>query len=469
MVSSKGIAKESTTRHQETTTKKYRLITSRQMTAALVILSMLCASSLKASDTSSISNRTALSTENSAKFELGRLLFFDKVLSGNKDISCATCHHPFTHSSDGLSLPLGAGALGLSVTRNAPPVAGALHRVPRNSPALFNLGEPQFVRLFHDGRIEVAKDQPSGFISPAGERLPLGLDNILAAQAMFPVQSNTEMAGDVGTNAVANAAAAGRLTGQNGVWALLTARIAAIPDYVAHFVATFDDIDSKHDIRFVHVANSIAAFEATAFSSLNSPFDRFMRGDKNAMSANAQRGLELFYGPAGCAGCHRSYFQTDHEFHSIGIPPIGPGKGDGPSGLDDFGRERVTLDRADRYRFRTPSLRNVALTGPWGHSGAYNNLTAMLRHHLNPAESIANYDPSQAVLPNLMVNDDFLAVNDPAIQSALTESVDITPRVVTKTDIAYLNAFLHSLTDESMLDLRHLVPKTVPSGLPIQD
>jgi cytochrome c peroxidase len=93
---------------------------------------------------------------------------FDKILSGNKNISCATCHHPFAATSDGLSLPVGEGGRGLSTARDLGVFSTpAFERVPRNSPALFNLGAHEFSIMFHDGRVEVDPNQPSGFISPA--------------------------------------------------------------------------------------------------------------------------------------------------------------------------------------------------------------------------------------------------------------------------------------------------------------
>ncbi|MDH3786228.1 MAG: cytochrome-c peroxidase, partial [Acidobacteriota bacterium] len=131
-----------------------------------------------------------------AKVDLGSALFFDKILSGNRNVACATCHHPLSHTSDGLSLPLGVGGRGLSVTRaTGDQTDGVLERVPRNSPAIFNLGAVEFTVMFHDGRVRQDTAQPGGFLSPAGSDLPDGLDNALAVQAMFPVTSATEMAG----------------------------------------------------------------------------------------------------------------------------------------------------------------------------------------------------------------------------------------------------------------------------------
>ncbi len=197
-----------------------------------------------------------------AKVELGRLLFFDKVLSGNLNISCASCHHSLTDTGDGLSLPVGEGGRGLGVTRDTGVGRDAVHeRVPRNAPPVFNLGAREFRRMFHDGRVEVDPSHRSGFRSPAGDDLPAGLDNVLAVQAMFPVTSGAEMAGQAGENPVADAAASGDLTGPHGVWAQLAERLRGIDEYAERFTRAYG-LSGPADITFVHAANAIAAFES---------------------------------------------------------------------------------------------------------------------------------------------------------------------------------------------------------------
>ncbi len=407
-----------------------------------------------------------------AKVELGKVLFFDKILSGNKNISCATCHHPFTGTSDGLSLPVGEGGSGVSVARNTGEGKHTIHeRVPRNSPAIFNLGAKEYKVMFHDGRVATDPSQPSGFLSPAGSNLPQGLDNPLAAQAMFPVTSATEMAGQKGENPVANAAAQNNLGGPNGVWALLAQRLQSNPAYVEMFKAAYPEITSVGQLTYVHAANAIAAFQAKAWRSDNSPFDEYLRGDTEAMSMRAYRGMELFYKNGLCSNCHSGTFQTDHSFHSIAMPQIGPGKGDGIDGLEDFGRERVTKNPADRFKFRTPSLRNVALTGPWGHSGAYNTLEGVIRQHIDPAHSIHHYDGNQTVLPsrNIETTTDFDVQIDYHKREQILSSA--TPLNVSLSDeeIKSLVSFLHALTDNLSIDIRKDVPQRVPSRLSVFD
>jgi cytochrome c peroxidase len=401
------------------------------------------------------------------KIELGKFLFYDKILSGNTNISCASCHHPLAGTGDGLALPVGEGGVGLGVTRDTGMGSDAIHeRVPRNAPHLFNLGAREFITMFHDGRVTVNSDHPSGFDSPAGDDLLPGLDHSLAVQAMFPPTSNTEMAGQAGENPVADAAADGNV---QEVWRLLTERVKAIPEYVDLIKAAYPRIKAA-DISFVHIANAIGAFEATAYRADNSPFDQFLRGER-ALSIREKMGFKLFKQKANCMSCHSGKLQTDHQFHALGIPQIGPGKGDGYNNHDDFGHEQVSGDSADRYRFRTPTLRNVAVTGPWGHDGAYDTLLAMVKHHLQPYTSLENYDTTQARLPSRPDLDaiDFEVHTDGMSRSSLKAAIEIQPVTLSNEELDYLMAFLNALTDPASLDMRSTVPNRVPSGLPLAE
>ena len=445
-----------------------------------------------------------------AKVELGRMLFFDKILSGNRNISCATCHHPAFSSGDGLALPLGEGPRGLGTERQTgdsvyQSVAG---RVPRNSPALFNLGAAEFERLFHDGRVETDPNDyfEGGFITPAKWKLPKGLDNPLAAQAMFPVTSPIEMAGDKGENPIADAVSLNNAAGKNGAWELLARRLQEIPAYVEMFREAYPKhIAEPADIRYVDAANAIAAFEATAFRADRSPYDAWLRGDKTALTRSEKAGMELFYGKAGCSSCHSGKFQTDHDFHAIAMPQIGPGKADGNDAsyaaatginavLEDFGRGRVTFREDDNYKFRTPSLRNVTSTGPWGHAGAYADLESVVRHHLDPTDSLDRYDPSTSHLPPLGAVVELTASGSrlsqswmsetrldgykrrdtwvqetPALRQRIAEANELAPVALTDAEVGEILRFLDALNDPTTDRLDALVPESVPSGLPVED
>jgi cytochrome c peroxidase len=412
-----------------------------------------------------------------SKVDLGKLLFYDKILSGNRNISCATCHHPMVWTGDGLALPVGEGGRGLGVIRDTGNDKDAIvERVPRNGPHLFNLGAYEFTVMFHDGRLEEDPTQPGGFSTPAGAQFPEGVESALAAQALFPMTSNTEMAGQVGENSVADAAAEGNLADEGGVWPQLLERLRAIDEYGDLFAAAYPrEVDDVSDITISHVANAIGAYEDVTFRAIDSPFDRYMRRDRRAMSKDARTGMRLFYGKAGCGVCHSGPFLTDQQFHAVGMPQIGPGKGDvGPGGDShgDFGRERMTGDPADRYKFRTPGLRNVALTGPWGHDGAYDTLEAVVRHMmLDPETALEEYDTGQARLPSREDLDqvDFVHHDNPANRAAIAAASEITPVKLRDRQVGHLLDFLNALTDPASLDLRHAVPKRVPSGLDLAE
>ncbi|EDY85218.1 Di-haem cytochrome c peroxidase family [Verrucomicrobiia bacterium DG1235] len=405
------------------------------------------------------------------KVILGNFLFFDKILSGNKNISCATCHHPLTDLGDGLALSVGEGGQGIGITRNTGIDLDAIHeRVPRNAPPVFELGAKSAHTLFHDGRVQVDPSTPSGFASPAGDDLPLGLDNVLAAQAMFPVTSSTEMAGQIGENPIADATALGDLAGPDGVWNLLAQRLQSNATYVSLFIDAFPEIDEASDITFAHAANAIAAFEASSWQANNSRFDQFLRGDLTALTWTELQGMMLFYGKARCSQCHSGPLMSDFDFHAIALPQVGPGKGNGIGGREDFGREAVTDRPEDRFRFRTPILRNIALTAPYGHDGAYNSLEAIVRHHLDPVYSLYNYDRNEFIAPSRPDLDaiDFAVMDDPSLVAAIAEANELQPNHrVNNRDVQKLLAFLRSLTDQQTIDLRLDTPRSVPSGLSI--
>ncbi|HEY5651629.1 MAG TPA: cytochrome c peroxidase, partial [Acidimicrobiia bacterium] len=247
--------------------------------------------------------------------------------------------------------------------------------------------------------------------------------------------------------------------------------LSDIPEYVELFQAAFDDVDGPDDIAFLHAANAIAAFEASAWRADDSPFDRFLRGDPQAMSRDARGGMRLFYGKARCSSCHTGIFQTDHAFHCLAMPQLGPGKGDGPDGHEDFGRMRVTGDPGDRHRFRTPSLRNVALTAPYGHTGAYADLERVVRHHLDPSGALESYETAQATLPPRPDLDalDFVVYNDPARRAEIAAGNEMPVVSLSEEEIRVLIEFLRALTDPGSIDRRGDVPMRVPSGDPVAD
>ncbi len=399
--------------------------------------------------------------------ELGRKLFFDPILSGNRNIACASCHHPQFGTSDGVSLSIGEGGVGLGPKR----VAGKggnrpEQRIGRNSPALFNLGATEFQVLFHDGRLEIT--EKADVRTPLEEDMALGFDSILSAQAMFPVLSGDEMAGHYSENEVSTAVRQGLLSSAGGAWDKISERVRAIPGYAAAFRVAVQEISVPEDIGFTDIANAIAAFVAFEFRADNSPFDRFLRG-QDVLSESQRRGMELFYGKAGCSTCHSGLFQTDHKFHAIAMPQFGPGKAARfEAHQRDTGRMRVTGDPQDKFRFRTPSLRNVALTAPYGHTGAYATLEAVIRHHLDPVASLKAYDRAQATLADFPEADDWAILDDKDEIDAIAAANELAPLQLDENEIQDLVAFLSALTDPISGEGRLGVPRHVPSGLPVE-
>jgi len=382
-------------------------------------------------------------------YALGQLLAFDKILSGNGDIACMTCHHPTLASGDARSLSIGAGGSGLGADRVHPTDT----RIARHAPALFNLHDLD--TLFWDGRVEADR---RGLDTPAGGEIDAGMEDTLeygavAAQAMFPVTSAAEMRGDAGNELAGYAD-----DDFTEIWAGLMTRLGDIDEYVERFEDAYPGEDFE-DMTFAHAANAIGAFEVSAFESDGSPWDRFLAGDTDAMSDAQLRGASLFFGPARCVVCHSGDSLTDENFHNIGLPQIGPGIVDG----EDLGREEATGAPQDRFRFRTPPLRNVALTAPYGHAGQFAELEDFIAHYDDPQQSLVTYDASQL---------------EPVLQDQVTDNADevlatLAPQLrgidLRGGDVADLVAFMEALTDPAAEDMDDLIPDAVPSGLPVDD
>ncbi len=322
------------------------------------------------------------------KVALGRKLMFDRRLSANGTLSCAMCHVP---------------EQGFTNNELATPVGFRGQSIRRNAPALFNVAYE--LELFRDGRAAT-----------------------LEAQVLMPLMDPREMA--------------------NGSLAGVEARLRALPDYAGLFEAAFDRPADRAGL-----AAAIAAYERTLLSA-DSAFDRwYFGGDSGALGAAAKAGFELFSGRAGCTGCHlvgeRSALFTDHAFHDTGLgyrrdviarrsrAPVSVELAPGvftflPRALvdsvglprqPDRGREEVTGEGADRYRYKTPSLRNVALTAPYMHDGSLTSLGDVVRF----------YDRGGYPAPGL----------DPALR----------PLGLDEAEIAALVAFLESLTGANVAEL----------------
>ncbi|MFV1442480.1 cytochrome c peroxidase [Phaeobacter sp. JH60H1] len=403
-----------------------------------------------------------------AKAELGRLLFYDKILSGNRNISCGTCHHPRHGTSDGLSLGLGEGGEGLGRARVSTRGRNRVQkRIPRNAPALWNLGAKSIRVLMHDGRISADPVYGNGFNTPAEEWLPDGLQSLLAAQALFPMTSSVEMAGNVGENEIIGASR-DRI---DLAWPIIAKRVRGLPTYAAGFVAAFDHIMAPEDVQITDIAEALAQFMVQDFTSFDSPFDAYLAGDATALTAQQKAGADLFFGSAGCSGCHAGPLFSDQNFYALGLPAFGPGRARRfDPYVRDVGRMGESDDLSDAYRFRTPMLRNVELTAPYGHNGAFPTLDRMIRHHLDPVASRSAWTPDDLQLPDVswLAATDFVVQQDRFEMARQARARDIyLRRDLSDQDIAALIAFLTALTGAEARAETSSVPASVPSGLPV--
>ena len=354
---------------------------------------------------------------------LGRLLFFDPILSGEKDVACGTCHHPQFTFTDGRQFAAGVSGVGLGPARtlSVSAVTGEpIGDVPRNAPTVLNTAFAADV---------------NGVPSPLAPMFWDGRAVGLEGQAIIPIASRIEMRGDAfpGTEAEAAAVALDSIL----------ARLRSIPDYVDRFRTAFPEEagGGGEAITTSTLARAIAAYERELVTR-NSAFDRFVDGDDDALTVAQREGLELFFTKAKCTTCHRGPMFSNFQFLVTGVPRVGPGKSVIPG--DDTGREEHTGRLSDRYSFRVPSLRNVEFTAPYMHAGVFDTLEEVLRFYNDGATP--RHD---------RVTDDMLEV------------ILRLPLELSDEELTFLLEFLKSLTDSgSQLDpLLLTVPAAVPSGL----
>jgi cytochrome c peroxidase len=241
-------------------------------------------------------------------------------------------------------------------------------------------------------------------------------------------------------------------------------RVLTIQEYQAKFGAAYPGIPLT-SLNFAHAANAIAAFEVQSFTHANSPFDRFLAGDNRSMSTEEKRGALLFFGKARCSSCHSGPLLGGQSFANVGAPQIGPGVGN--AAPLDIGRGEEVNFREYKFAFRVQPLRNVELTAPYFHSGAYATLDAVVRHYNNADSAQKNYDASH-LTPAVRA----LYHGDATTKSAVLETLDFRlrePLRLTTTEQGQLVAFLKSLTDPAARDLSSIAPASVPSGLSVKD
>ena len=375
---------------------------------------------------------------------LGKALFFTKALSADREVACVSCHHPFFGFGDNLPLPVGVDAenpdlLGPGRKRKKTdpgqiPVFGRGDApMPRNSPTLIGLafwdqsitwdgtvfsetGTPGMSGI--DGRIIAPVDTPpvrgmfthpmlprSDYLSYE-EKFDEGMP-ISSGHGMFPAAVNAAMRGRAFG---AKTAPTMSLQTDLEVRTALAARIGdygsgkgALPknEWLPLFRAAFKDPAGPAEklVTANKISVAIAAYERT-MTFTDTPWKAYVQGKDDAISDAAKRGALLFYKPiadggANCASCHTGDFFTDEKYWVLAMPQIGRGKTDinrPKDGNDDWGRAHVTGKRSDKYAYRTQTLLGVEVTAPFGHSGVFNTLEEVVRHHLNPEQSVRTFD-----------------------------------------------------------------------------
>ena len=259
--------------------------------------------------------------QSDAKIELGKMLFFDKRLSFDKSMSCATCHDPAKGYSDGLPLSIGLGKMALG----------------RHSPTLLNAAYNS-TQLW-DGRVSALEEG-----------------------AQYMIESPDAM---------------------NLKRRELADRLNKVPEYKKRFQKVFGK-----EANIENVAKAIASFERTLVTS-DAPFDRYMLGDKHALTNEEKRGLALFVGKAVCSKCHSGPNFTDNQFHSLGVSQEGA----------DLGRYSVTKEEKDKWRFRTTPLRNLTQTAPYMHNGSIETLEGVINfYHRGGGSNRFNKSPNMIKL-----------------------------------------------------------------------
>ena len=363
-------------------------------------------------------------------------------------------------SGDSRSLPSGTHGEGLGPDRTQPEDREV---VPRSAPEVFHRGDSDWTSVFWDSRVN--EDTNGEFTSPAGDQLPEGLDSVLSIQAMFPVTSRAEMRGNIGDVDIhgnPNEIAAIDDSDFTGIWNALTARLKAIPAYAQAMQEAFPDVPES-ELGYQHAAEAIAEFEIAAFSPNDSAWDRYLAGDDSALSDAAKRGAAHFY-QGNCADCHSGNLMTNQDHHNLGIPQIGPGK-DADTHLDK-GLAVETGEAEDEYKFRTPPLRNVMLTGPWMHNGAYHDMEDVIRHKYDPLASLEDYDVSQLedhLESTVQLDDETIA----AITAELDAMLPI-GESLTQQEVDDLIAFMFALTSPSADKMLEITPAEVLSGLAVE-
>ncbi|WP_311946888.1 His-Xaa-Ser system-associated MauG-like protein [Halomonas piscis] len=312
---------------------------------------------------------------------IGRIFFESTALSGNNDVACQTCHLDNRALSDGLPVAVGVGGSGEGAERMHS--GGVL--VKRNAFSLFGRSSTNYQNFFWDGRVG---ENEGKIFSPIGNGYNYGFSSPLSVAAVIPLLARDEFLGELDhfdQNEM--------LRSVNGEY--YQERYRAANNY---FENLFDEpmspsisqlANSLRDeganianIDLPYIGNSLASFISSSSENCEpSGWERYLQGERRALTNSQKQGALVFYGQGRCAACHSGSLFSDFDFHSIGTPQ-------GSFGVhmhqQDMGLGGVTFQNEDRYLFRTPPLLRVSETAPYGHNGTFESLEDVVLYHINP-------------------------------------------------------------------------------------
>lgn len=423
--------------------------------------------------------------------DLGRLLFFDKILGLHDDNSCAGCHAPAFGFGDAQPMAIGV---------DSNDFVGPNRRGPRNqrrSPAVANTAF--YPALMWTARFVALSGDPFnpslGFKFPPPENIIRGEPTLLAAQGSLPSTELVEMAGFTGITKNPGPFGPRHFQFDDGhgqklpkpdatgfrnfpIQDAVDARLNSIPAYRELFGNVFNrGVPLKPgEITISMRRRALSEFQTT-LKAADAPLDRFARGETSAMTDDQKRGALLFFRKANCVACHAvaggsNEMFSDFKLYRIGGPQLAPAFGvgagnvifDGPGENEDFGVEQTEGNPAVRYMFRAAPLRNLKVAPAFFHNGAFGTLEAAIAHHLDVEASLRNYDPDQNNVPRDLRPGPFEGILAAGIHPLLRE-----PTRLSRREFADLVEFVkEGLFDRRVLDFCRHLPASVPSGLPLQ-
>lgn len=297
--------------------------------------------------------------DNPKKYKLGKLLFSEQKLSLMNDRSCLSCHDPKLGTSDGKPFSFGTDGI-----------------TNRNSPHLYNKGHDKIRSLFWDGRVSynprtktyITPEPNLNGVNPKYKFITDKIENVLAMQALFPMVNPTEMRGEVNIN----------LTNLE-VWQKIEQIISQDSKYSFW----------KTEIDIATIANALSYFQKIAFQVNDTPFDKYVEGDLDALSSKEKSGALVFMEQGRCVRCHFGPLLSNQFLQNVGSPQTGKGAN---LSHNDEGQFSFTGNSNHKYAFLNQPLRNVAITAPFFHSGAFTSIEEVINHYNDPRKSLDTYD-----------------------------------------------------------------------------